>query len=111
MAAWRPTVDVYEQDNQIVVTADLPGVKKEDLNVELDQGSLLIRGERHAEQQERQDRHYRTERSSGSFYRRLPLPDGVNADQIQARYSDGILEVRVPRPAETQAQGWKIPIA
>jgi HSP20 family protein len=105
---WRPTTDVYEQDNQIAVKAELPGVKQENITVELDQGSLVIRGERHTELQERQDRYYRMECSSGSFYRRLLLPDGVTADQIQARYSDGILEVRIPRPREEQGQARKI---
>lgn len=110
LTVWRPTTDVYEQDNQIVVKAELPGVKKEDINVELDQGSLVIRGERHAEHQERQDRYYQAERSSGSFYRRLPVPEGVSADQIQATYNDGILEVRIPRTREEQAQARRIPI-
>jgi HSP20 family protein len=110
LTTWRPTTDVYEQDDHIVVKAELPGVKKADISVELDQGNLVIRGERHTEQQERQDRPYRTERSAGSFYRRLPVPDGVSADQIQATYNDGILEVRIPRPLEEQAQARRIPI-
>lgn len=110
-ANWRPTADVYEQDNQIAVKAELPGVKKEDIDIELDRGSLIIRGQRHAEHQVRRDHYYRTERSSGSFYRRLPVPEGVKADQIQASYNDGILEVRIPRPEEEPAQSRKIPLS
>jgi HSP20 family protein len=110
MVTWRPSLDVFERDNQIVVKAELPGVKKEDIELEVDRGSLVIRGQRHAEHQVRQDQYYRTERSYGSFYRRLPLPEGVNADNIKANYNDGILEVRIPKPSEEQTQGRKIPL-
>jgi HSP20 family protein len=109
-AMWAPTVDVYEKDNTLVVKAELPGVKKDDIDVSLDQGDLVIRGERTAESEVKEEQYYRVERSYGSFYRRIPLPAEVPAEQITATYNDGLLEVRVPRPAQTQAQPRKIPL-
>lgn len=102
---WAPRCDVYEQNGQIVVKAELPGVKKEDIEVSLVEGDLVIRGERKAESEVKEEDYYRMERSYGSFYRRLALPADVKADEIQARYQDGVLEVRIPKPSTK-----KIPI-
>lgn len=107
-----PSTDVYEQNGSLVVKAELPGMKKEDIDVTLDRGDLLIRGERKAESNVKEDHYYRQERSYGSFYRRIPLPSEVTADQIKATYSDGVLEVRVPTTGreQTQQQEQKIPV-
>ena len=107
---WAPTVDVYEKDNTVTVKAELPGVKKEDIDVTLEQGDLVIRGERKAESEVKEDNYYRMERSYGTFYRRIPLPFEVKAEQSTAQYKDGVLEVRVPRPAHEQPQPQKIPL-
>jgi HSP20 family protein len=107
---WAPTVDVYEKDNTLVVKAELPGMKKEDIDVSLDQGDLVVRGERTAESEVKEDQYYRVERNYGSFYRRIPLPAEVSAEQISATYNDGVLEVRVRRPAQTQAEPRRIPL-
>ena len=109
-AAWAPRADIYEQGDSIVVKAELPGVAKDDIDVALENGDLIIRGERKAEREVKEEHYYRMERSSGSFYRRLPLPEGTNADQIEARYEDGVLEVRVPKPAAAAAQPTKIAV-
>jgi HSP20 family protein len=85
-------------------------VKKEDIEITLDQGDLVIRGERKAEHEVKEEQHYRMECSYGSFYRRIPLPSGVKADQIKATYNDGVLEVRIPTPAQEQPQEQKIPV-
>jgi len=109
-ARLSPRVDIYEQGNELVITADLPGMKKEDVTVELDQGDLVIRGEHKAESEVREEDYYRMERSFGSFYRRIPMPADLQAEQIAARYHDGVLEVRVPKPAGEQAKASSIPI-
>ncbi len=106
--AWEPTADVYEKDDNLIVKAELPGVKKEDIDIELDQESLIIRGERHGEHEVRDEQFYRSERSYGSFYRRLPVPEGVRPDQIHASFADGVLEVRMPKPKEVEAKRQKI---
>jgi HSP20 family protein len=107
---WTPSVDVYERDNTLVVKAEVPGLKKEDIEVALDQGDLVIRGERKAESEVKEENYYRIERNYGSFYRRIPLPFEVQADQVSASYNDGVLEVRIPKPAQEQAQPQRIPL-
>jgi HSP20 family protein len=110
-AAWAPTMDIYEQDGNLVVKADLPGVKKEDIDIEVDQDALIIKGQRQSENQVRDENYYRVERSTGTFYRRLPLPNNVSPDQIKANFNDGVLEVRLPKPEQEQSQRKKIPIS
>jgi HSP20 family protein len=108
--AWLPTTDVYEQDGKLVVKAELPGMKKEDISVELGQGDLVITAERQAEREVKDDACHREERVSGRFYRRIPLNFEVKPDQIQARYADGVLEVQVARPVQEQPTTQKIAV-
>jgi HSP20 family protein len=108
---WAPRMDVYEKGNTLIVKADLPGLKKEDVQVELADDSLIIRGTSKAESEVTEESYYRLERSLGTFYRRLPLPFEAKADQIQATMQDGVLEVRIAKPAETKAEARKIPVA
>jgi HSP20 family protein len=105
-----PRLDVYEQDGYLVVKAEVPGVKKEDLQVELDNGDLVIQGETRAENELKEDQYYRMERRLGRFYRRVPLPFDVKPEDIQATLNDGVLEVRVPKPAESTSNGKRIPV-
>lgn len=107
---WMPSTDVYEQNGSIVVTAELPGMKKEDIEVEVQDGHLVIRGERRAEEKVEEKDYYRMERSFGSFYRRLPLPKQVEPDQIRATFEDGVLKVTVPKPVSTEPEPKKVPI-
>jgi HSP20 family protein len=90
---WAPRMDVYEKDDAIVVQAELPGLKKEDVHVEIEGDDLVIRGESEPGDD---DYYYQSERRYGSFYRRMPLPEGTNTDQIQATLADGVLEIRLP---------------
>jgi HSP20 family protein len=108
---WAPKVDVFDRNGDLVVKAELPGIAKEDVEVSVDRGALVIKGERKAEEKVEQESYYRMERTFGSFYRRLPLPEGVATDKISAAYSDGVLEVRVPKPAEEKPQPSRITIS
>lgn len=108
---WAPSTDIYEQDGSLIVKAELPGLKKEDIEVSLDRGSLVIRGERKAEHEVKEERFFRMERTYGSFYRRIPLPSDVKADQIKASYTHGVLEVRIPLPAQGQPGGQTIAVS
>jgi HSP20 family protein len=110
VADFAPRMDVYEQDNTIVIKAELPGLKSDDVQVELDDGGLVIRGQSQAEQELKEGAYYRAERSFGSFYRRLPLPFEVQPDQIHASMTDGVLEVRIPRPAQNETEPKRIPV-
>jgi HSP20 family protein len=109
-SAAPPRVDMYEQNGSLVVKAELPGVKKDDMAVTLEGGDLVIKGERKEESEIKEDQYYRMERFTGSFYRRLPLPEGTQPEQISAEYKDGVLEVRVPKPAAAQTAPTKIGI-
>jgi HSP20 family protein len=107
-SAWAPTTDVYAHDNTLVVKTELPGMKKEDIEAALDQGDLVIRGERKVESEVKEENYYRLERSYGSFYRRVPLPFEVRAEQITASYNAGVLEIRIPKSAQEQPKKQKI---
>ncbi len=98
MQLWRPDIDVYQKDGDLCVKADLPGMKKEDVEVLLEDGKLVIKGERSEESKVEEDDYYRAERSYGSFYRSIPLPPEIEEDAIQAQFADGVLEVRVVLP-------------
>lgn len=110
VAAWAPKVDVFEKDNRFVTRVDLPGVKKEDVTVEVTDGHLALSGTRKHEKEEKNDNVYRTEREYGQFYRAVPLPEGVKLEDIKATFADGVLEVIVPLPARPQAAVRKVEI-
>jgi HSP20 family protein len=97
-AMWSPSIDVRENDNNLVVSADLPGLNKDDVKVEVSDEGLSIRGERKREHEEKREGYYRSERTYGSFYRVVPLPEGANVEQARANFKDGVLEVTVPIP-------------
>jgi HSP20 family protein len=105
-----PRVDVFEREGKLVVKAELPGVKKDDIDLQITDGDLVLRAERREEQEVKEENWYRMERSYGSLYRRLPMPEGVQADQIQAKLTDGVLEVTIPKPQEKESQAQKIAI-
>jgi HSP20 family protein len=95
--AWAPTVDIIENDSAYLVTAELPGVRKEDIHITLEEGVLTIAGERKQEQTEKARKFHRVERSYGSFTRSFRLPDNIDAEKIEARFRDGVLAVAVAK--------------
>jgi HSP20 family protein len=104
MSKMLPTMDVAETDKEIEITAELPGLEEKDVQINIADNLLTIRGEKKAEKEEK-DKNYRlVERSYGSFERTLELPDGVNPDVIKASISKGVLRVTVPKPAPAQAK-------
>jgi HSP20 family protein len=96
IAAWAPQVEVHQRDNQLVIRADLPGINKNNVKVELRDDSVVLRGERQEERKEENEGFYRTERSYGSFYREIPLPPDVDTSQATATFRDGVLEITMP---------------
>jgi HSP20 family protein len=102
--SWAPQIDVFERDNRLVTKVDLPGLKKEDVKVEVTDGHLSISGERKSETEEEKHNVYRCERSYGSFYRAVPLPEGAKLEDVKATFTDGVLEVSVPLPAKAEAK-------
>src|SRR3954451_24785093 len=107
---WYPQVEVSERDGNLVVCADLPGMKREDVHLEIHDDFLVLRGERRQEQQQNEGGTYRSERSYGQFYRTVPLPAGADPDQAKANFKEGVLEVTIPLPQQEQRQGRRIEI-
>ena len=99
---WSPSVDVAENQNEIVLHAELPGLKQEDIDIELTGDTLTIRGERRFENQERKDDFVRVERSYGRFQRSFTLGVPVQGDKVSASYRDGVLEIHLPKSEETK---------
>jgi len=101
-ADWRPAVDVQEEANQYVITADVPGVDPRDIEVSLDNGVLTIRGERRRESEEEQASFKRIERVRGTFFRRFTLPDTADAEKVKAKSNNGVLEITIPKQEKVQ---------
>jgi len=97
---WMPAMDLLETGDHFVLRADLPGMGEEDVNIELEDSTLTITGERKTEHEESQEGYYRVERASGSFQRSLTLPKGVDPEAVTASFDRGVLEVRIPKPEE-----------
>lgn len=93
IANWTPQIEVFQRDRQLVIRADLPGLSKNDVQVELRDDSVIIRGERQEERKEEREGFYRTERTYGTFYRVIPLPAGVDTAKATANFRDGVLEI------------------
>jgi HSP20 family protein len=96
-AAWAPAVDIKEEDGAYVLHADLPGVDPKDIELNMENGVLTLRGQRKSETTEEKDHYRRIERVSGTFYRRFTLPDTADAAHISAKSANGVLEVRIPK--------------
>lgn len=94
---WHPAVDIQENDEAYILHADIPGVDPKDIEIDMEDGVLSIRGERHIDKEEESENYRRVERVRGSFYRRFSLPDSVDAERITARSSHGVLEVTIPK--------------
>jgi len=106
---WAPPVEVREREGNLVVSAELPGLNKEDVKVEVTEEAVVIQGERKREFEEERHGIRHSERSYGAFYREIPLPQGAKADQAKAQFNNGLLEVTVPIP-EAQRRTRQIPI-
>jgi HSP20 family protein len=99
-ARWIPAMDLAEEEAELVLTADLPGLTEEDLSIEIKDRVLTISGERRAEAEREGKAFHRVERSFGRFTRSLNLPAGVDPEGIAANFANGVLEVRIPKPEE-----------
>jgi len=106
---WSPSVDISETDDEIIVTAELPGVKKEDIKISLQDNVLTIRGEKKQEKEHKDENYHRIERAYGSFQRSFTLPTPVNTDKIKASFKDGVLKIQLPKTEEAKMK--EIPIS
>jgi HSP20 family protein len=97
---WMPAMDLVESGDHFVLRADLPGLSEDDVKIELEDSTLTISGERKSVHEEKGEGFYRVERATGAFSRSLTLPKGVDPESVTARFDRGVLEVRIPKPAE-----------
>lgn len=105
-----PKLDTFRRGDKLVLHADIPGASKDDIRVEVDNGILTITSEQRLQQQEDREGVFRSEQRYDLFYRALPLPEGVDPDQIQASFNDGLLEVTFPAPEQRQAKPKQVPV-
>jgi len=106
--SWSPAVDIYETDSEIMVQAELPGVDRKDIALQLENNVLTLKGDRRFEKETNQENYHRIERSYGGFSRAFTIPTIVDEDKIRADYKDGILKIALPKKEQVKAKQIKI---
>ena len=108
---WTPAMDVQETDTEYLVKTDLPEVRKEDVKVDIADGVLNVRGERHQEKEEKGKRFHRVERQYGTFERRLSVPSGIDTSKVAAEFKDGVLKVHLPKSPEAKPKSIDVAVS
>jgi HSP20 family protein len=108
---WTPTLDLYEEGNDLIVEADLPGIPKDAVKVSCTNNTLTIQGETKKEAEEKREGHYRAERRYGSFYRTVTLPETVEFEKARAQFRDGVLQITLPKQNKPESKARTIPIS
>ena len=109
--AWAPSVDIYENENEVVLAAEIPGVDEQDVEIKVEDNNLTLRGERKFEKETKEENYHRIERSYGSFARRFALPNSIDAEKVAAEYKDGLLTLTLPKREETKPKTIKINVS
>lgn len=107
---WTPAVDIAENENELSLTADLPGVKLEDVDIKIEDGTLTLTGSRSFESEEKKGNYHRVERSYGSFQRAFTLPDSVDPEKVAATYDNGVLKVTLPKKEIAKPRSIKVAV-
>ncbi len=110
MKELSPSVDIYEEGNELVMKADLPGVKRDEITIDLTGNTLTISGEKKQEEKVEKENYYRYERCHGSFHRSFELPEDIDTEKVSAHFEDGVLEIRIPKTEEAIGKSKKIPV-
>ncbi len=110
-STWSPLVDVHETKDYFLVKAELPGMKQEEIEVSILDGTLTLKGERKRETEVKENEYHRIERSYGTFQRSIALPAGVDANAVKASYKDGVLEIQIPKKEEAKPKAIKVEVA
>jgi HSP20 family protein len=106
--SWAPSVDIYETENEVVLSAEIPGVDENDVEIKIEDNNLTLRGERKFEKETKEENYHRIERSYGSFFRSFALPSYIDQDRIEAEHVNGVLKIRMPKRAELKPRKVKI---
>jgi HSP20 family protein len=96
-SGWRPAVDIKEEKNCFLIVADVPGINPKDIEITMENGVLTVKGERHLDAEDSDENYKRVERMNGTFYRRFSLPDTADGERIEAKGSNGVLEITIPK--------------
>lgn len=110
LGAWTPAVDVHEDENQYTLTADLPGMKKEDISLSVVDNVVTLKGERKQETEKTEKGFHRIERTYGTFQRAFQIPRGVDASKVEARYENGVLTVNLPKPEAAKPRNIEVKV-
>ena len=105
---WSPAVDIYETENSVVLTAELPGMDEKDIQLKIENNNLILKGERKFEKETKEENYHRIERAYGAFYRSFTIPTAVDQDRITAEYNNGVLKVTMPKKEEVKPKEIKI---
>lgn len=107
-STWAPAVDIFETENELVMSAEVPGIDEKDIEIKLEDNTLTLKGERKFEKETKEENYHRIERSYGSFYRAFTLPNSVDLDKIHAEHENGILKITLPKRQEIKPRNVKI---
>ena len=107
-SSWIPSVDIYEDENHLVLTAEVPGIDEKDIEIKIEDNTLSIQGERKMEKETKEENYHRIERAYGSFFRSFTLPNYVEQDKIQAEHENGVLKIMMPKKPELKPRKVKI---
>lgn len=105
---WSPSVDIYETENAMVLTAEVPGMKEDEIEIKIEDNTLILQGERKFEKETKEENYHRIERSYGSFYRSFTLPNSIDQDKIQAVHENGVLKITMPKRPELKPKKVKV---
>jgi len=107
-STWTPSVDIYEKENTLILCAELPGIKEDDIEIRIEDNTLTLKGERNFEKETKEENYHRVERAYGTFQRSFSLPLYIDQDKIKAEHEDGILKISMPKKSELKPRSVKI---
>lgn len=107
-STWAPAVDIYEDEDQLVLTAEIPGISEKDVEIKVEDNTLSIHGERKLEKETKEENYHRIERSYGSFYRSFTIPRNVDQEKIKAEHDNGVLKITMPKKPESKPKTVKV---
>jgi len=107
-SAWTPAVDIFETENELILTAEVPGIDEKDIEIKIEDNTLSLKGERKFEKETKEENYHRIERAYGSFYRSFTLPNYIDQDKIHAEHENGVLRITMPKKSELKPRKVKI---
>lgn len=107
-SSWTPAVDIFETENELILTAEVPGIEDKDIEIKIEDNTLSLKGERKFEKETKEENYHRIERAYGSFYRSFTLPNYIDQDKIRAEHQNGVLKITMPKKAELKPRKVKV---